>query len=71
MLWEQQTKFSYLKLLKFVFFEGGVASYQCDQMGLFLAHVAIFGLSELRKFWSVGNSPDTKLWLFLDFSDFY
>ena len=43
---------------------------QCDQTGLFLAHVAIFDLSVARKFWRAENSPITKLWLFLTFQNF-
>ena len=38
---------------------------QCDQMGLFLAHVAIFDPSVARKFERAEFSPITKLWLFL------
>ena len=40
---------------------------QCDQMGLFLAHVAIFDPFVARKFGRAEFSPITKLWLFLTF----
>ena len=50
--------------------ESTVNRKQCDQTGLFLAHVAIFDLSVARKFWRAENSPITKLWLFLTFQNF-